>query len=70
MMSAKNLRKLVFRLRGGLSRDLYGMQHEKLYTESRAGTKHVIEKYNDTVVQALDLISNTQEAEDQVDCDS
>lgn len=68
MIKSNSIFNLIFRLRGGLSRDQYGMQHEGLYTRARGGTKTIIEKYNDTVVKALDMICDSNGEEDQVAC--
>ena len=50
--------QLMFRLRGGLGRQDFGLMHEGLYTRARAGTKHVIERYLDTITHALYLIAD------------
>jgi TAG lipase / steryl ester hydrolase / phospholipase A2 / LPA acyltransferase len=56
MMKKKHIFDLMFRLRGGLTRDQYGIMDKGLYTLASAGTKKVIEYYHSTVSNALDLI--------------
>jgi hypothetical protein len=63
MMKSNDLFNLMFRLRGGLARDAYGIQNEGLYTRALAGTKILIETYHDTVCRALDYICDTEQDE-------
>eukprot|EP01041_Mallomonas_annulata_P011153 gene11153-23313_t len=56
---------LMFRLRGGLARDQYGMQHEGLFTKATAGTKLLVEEYHDTVASALTHICDDQIGEEE-----
>lgn len=53
---------LIFKLRGGLIRDQYGKMDERLYVKAVSGTKILIEKYNSTMVQALDYICDTDDS--------
>lgn len=64
----KNMFSLIFRLRGGLSREQFGMQHEGLFSRAHAGTKAVVEEYHATVCHALDHICDT--VDDQVPTDA
>lgn len=66
MLNRGDVFNLMFRLRGGLSRDQFGMQHEGLYTKALAGTKLVVEKYHDTMCAALNFICDTTIMEDEV----
>lgn len=50
---------LIYRLRGGLGRAKFSMQHEGMYTRALSGTKHITTKYIDTVCEALDSIADT-----------
>jgi hypothetical protein len=63
MMTSNDLFNLMFRLRGGLARDAYGIQNEGLFTRALAGTKYLIEDYHNTVCQALDYICDTDQDE-------
>lgn len=54
---------LIYRLRGGLTRDKFSMQHEGLYTRALSGTKHITAEYLDTVCEALDTIADTPQHE-------
>jgi len=56
MMNRRDVFNLIFRLRGGLARDQYGMQHEGLFTRTTAGTKYIIQQYHETVCKALAFI--------------
>lgn len=49
MMNRGDIFNLMFRLRGGLARDQFGIQHEGLFTRARAGTKLLVERYHSTV---------------------
>ena len=66
MMRRGDVFDLMFRLRGGLARDQFGMQNEGLFRKSLAGTKHLVEKYHATNVAALDYICDSSPASDQV----
>jgi NTE family protein len=56
MIDDGNVFDLMFRLRGGLSRDQYGIQNKQLFMHASAGTKHLVEDYNNTVINALNYI--------------
>lgn len=45
-----------FHVRTALTRDLGGMGNVKLYTHSRVGTKALIERYIDTVLDTIDAV--------------
>ena len=66
MMKNNDVFNLIFRLRGGLARDQYGMRHEALYSRATAGTKLVVEEYNDTVAAALNFICDEQDPKEDV----
>jgi TAG lipase / steryl ester hydrolase / phospholipase A2 / LPA acyltransferase len=57
---------LIFRMRSGLARDQFGMQHEGLFSRALAGTKHIVEKYLDTMCEGLNFICDTPIAEEEV----
>lgn len=57
---------LMFRFRGGLARDQYGMQHEGLFSKAAAGTKELVEEYHETVSQALEFIAQSPSSDEVV----
>ncbi len=59
MMEERDVFNLMFRLRGGLSREQFGVQHEGLFSLSNAGTKYLVEDYHKTVSDALTFICDT-----------
>ena len=63
MRNTNDIFNLMFRLRGGLARDAYGIQNEGLFTRALAGTKYLIEEYHNTVCQALDDICDSDQNE-------
>jgi hypothetical protein len=60
MITNGDVFNLMFRLRGGLARDMYGMQHEGLFSRAIGGTKLLVEEYHDTVSSALNFICDTE----------
>ena len=46
----------MFRLRGGLARDQFGIQNDGLYGVCAAGTKYIVEEYYNTIIEALNFI--------------
>eukprot|EP01038_Epipyxis_sp_PR26KG_P015029 gene15029-20222_t len=66
MLSRGDIFDLMFRLRGGLARDLFGMQHEGLFTKAMAGTKVLVENYHDTTAAALKFISDSPISRDEI----
>ena len=59
MIEQGDIFNLMFRIRGGLARDMYGMQHEGLFSRAAAGTKTLVEDYHATVAGALDYICDS-----------
>ncbi len=59
MIQKGDIFSLIFRMRGGLARDQFGIQHPALFARALSGTKVVIEHYHDTVAQALNLICDS-----------
>jgi hypothetical protein len=57
---------LMFRMRGGLARDQFGMQHEGLFSRAKAGTKHIVETYLETVCDGLNFICDSPIADEEV----
>ncbi len=52
----------MFRLRGALMRDQYGVQHEELYNHAKGGTKKCIVDYNDCIENALQYLCDCDES--------
>lgn len=50
---------LMFRLRGGLARDQFGMQHEGLFSRAMQGTKLIVERYLETMSASLNFICDS-----------
>lgn len=57
---------LMFRLRGGLARDQFGIQHEGLFSYAMSGTKKIVEKYHENVSMALNFICDSPIADEEV----
>lgn len=68
MLDKADMFNLMFRLRGGLARDQFGIMHSGLFTRAMSGTKKIIEKYHDTVASALNFICDSPD--DEVSCRS
>lgn len=66
MLQKGDVFDLMFRVRGGLARDMFGIQHEGLFTKAMAGTKLLIEKYHDTMAMALNYICDSSISEEEV----
>jgi hypothetical protein len=59
MIENNDVFNLIFRLRGALARDQYGMQHEGLFSRASAGTKLIVESYHETISNSLNFICDT-----------
>jgi TAG lipase / steryl ester hydrolase / phospholipase A2 / LPA acyltransferase len=70
MIDQNDIFDLMFRLRGGLARDMYGMQHEGLFSKSIIGTKELVENYHQTVVDALNCICDSNPGDDNIPQDA
>lgn len=66
MLNRGDVFDLMFRIRGGLARDQFGIQHEGLFTRALLGTKVLVESYHETVVKALNFICDSPIADDEV----
>lgn len=64
MMHRGDTFNLMFKLRGGISRDQYGIQHEALFSRAAAGTKELVEEYHETVSEALELIADSPSSDE------
>lgn len=63
MIKSEDVFNLMFRLRGGLSRDQYGMQQEGLFTHASAGTKLIVSDYHECIANALNFICDHEDGE-------
>jgi hypothetical protein len=70
MIQHGDIFNLIFRLRGGLARDQFGINHSALFSKAKAGTKTIIEEYHETVAQALDFICDSPIADDEIPTDA
>ena len=55
---------LMFRLRGSLRRNQYGIMHEGLFSKAHSGTKALLKDYHDTVVNSLHFIAQSESDEE------
>jgi TAG lipase/steryl ester hydrolase/phospholipase A2/LPA acyltransferase len=60
MMQEGDIFNLMFRLRGGLARDQFGMLNQGLFAKALSGTKFVIERYHEMMAQALNMICDSE----------
>lgn len=70
MVNRGDVFDLMFRLRGGMSRDQFGMQHEGLYSKAMAGTKLIVEKYHESMSAALNFICDSPISEEEIPTDA
>ena len=61
MMVQNDVFNLIFKLRGGLSRDQFSITNEALYLHATAGTKAIIEEYQQTICDALYFICQSKD---------
>ena len=66
MLQRGDMFGLMFRLRGGLARDQFGMQHEGLFSRALAGTKYIVERYLETMAAGLNFICDSPIADEEV----
>lgn len=66
MLRRGDVFNLIFRLRGGMARDQFGLQHTGLFSRAKAGTKLLVERYSETVSAALDFICDSPIADEEV----
>ena len=62
----KDLHALMFHLRGELLRKHWGLANDSLF-KCRVGTKHLLEKYIDTVSQCLECIANEDDGNEALE---
>jgi len=67
MLEKKHVFDLIFRLRGGLSRNQYGIGHEGLFSRALCGTKRSVEEYLGTVTGALGYICDSHDQDEHGD---
>jgi len=69
MLDRGDVFDLIFRFRGGLARDQFGMQHEGLFSRALSGTKVLVERYHETMAKALNFICDSPISDDEVRLD-
>ncbi len=63
LMKKGSVFDLMFRLRGGMSREGFGVMNQSLYTVASAGTKKIIEHYHRTISNGLEFICDEEVAD-------
>jgi TAG lipase / steryl ester hydrolase / phospholipase A2 / LPA acyltransferase len=66
MMQRGDVFDLMFRMRSGLARDQFGMQHEGLFSRALVGTKVIVEQYLETVADGLNYICDAPIGDEEV----
>lgn len=66
MLERGDVFDLMFRIRGALARDQFGIQHEGLFNRALSGSKHLIESYHETMATALNFICDSPIADEEV----
>lgn len=56
MEYSRDIFGLMYRLRGALARDQYGLLHDGLYSLAKSGTKQLVKQYYQTISSALNFI--------------
>lgn len=70
MIKEADVFNLMFRLRGGLARDQFGVQNEALYAYCSGGTKHIVEEYYKTIIDALHFVCDSKDSMDEIPTDA
>ena len=63
MINGEDIFHMMFRLRGSLARDQFGMQEPSLFTRASAGTKVIVEEYHQLINSALNYICDHNDDE-------
>jgi hypothetical protein len=66
MLNRGDVFDLMFRIRGALSRDQFGIQSEGLFNRALGGTKYLIEEYHETMARGLNFICDSPIADEEV----
>jgi hypothetical protein len=61
LIEDRDMFTLLFRLRGGVCRDQFGIQNEGLFTKALSGPKLIVEQYYYTLCEALDFVCSTED---------
>ena len=61
MEYSNDIFNLIYRLRGALSREQYGLLHDGLYSLAKSNTKRLIQQYLQAVTSALNFICDYDE---------
>jgi len=56
LMRRRDIFELMFVLRGGITRNMFGLLHEGLFSKAMAGSKVLVETYHNVVCAALDFV--------------
>lgn len=70
MLDRGDVFDLMFRFRGGLARDQFGMQHEGLFSKALSGTKVLVERYHETMAKALNFICDSPISDEEIPTDA
>ena len=63
MMNSEDVFHMMYRLRGALARDQFGMQQEGLFTRAAGGTKVIVEEYHQLIANSLNYICDHHDEE-------
>ncbi|EWM25284.1 patatin-like serine [Nannochloropsis gaditana] len=69
MMQNGDVFQLMFVLRGGISRNQFGLLNEGLYQHAYSGTKKIVERYLEVVVKALNFVCDVNPSLDNISAD-
>jgi TAG lipase / steryl ester hydrolase / phospholipase A2 / LPA acyltransferase len=70
MMQNGDMFQLMFFLRGGLSRNQFGLLNEGLYSHAYSGTKKLLDRYLETCVKALNYVADMPSHKDMIGPDT
>lgn len=63
MLNSEDVFNMMFRLRGALSRDQFGMQQQGLFNRAIGGTKVIVEEYHQLLINSLNYICDHSDPE-------
>ena len=63
MLNSEDVFNMMFRLRGALSRDQFGMQQQGLFNRATGGTKVIVEEYHQLITNSLNYICDHHDPE-------
>ena len=56
MLNGEDVFNMMYRLRGALSREQFGMTQPRLFSQAAGGTKVIIEEYNQLLISSLNYV--------------